>query len=96
MTINKEETILELQQESTINFGAWVSGFDVHDALDLRSVEGIDDGLSLCDLVLGLAVREGGGERVPVRQGPVLAKPVDGSALGVLPYVVVGELPGRA
>jgi len=43
----------------TINFGAWVSGFDVHDALDLGSVKGIDDGLSLCNLELGLAVREG-------------------------------------
>jgi len=68
--------------------------FELHDALDFRSVERVDHCLPLSDLELRLAVGEGEGDRRRVVEILVVAKASDGSPLGVLSYIVIGEFGG--
>lgn len=70
--------------------------FDLHEALDLGSVERINNGLPFGDLELRPGVGDGGGDRRRIRELLVVAKPCDASPLNVLPDVVIRELGGSS
>lgn len=73
-----------------------ISALELHDALELGSVEGVNDGLPLRDLQLALPVGESGGDRRRIGEVLVVAKPVDGPPPHVFSHVVVAELACRA